>query len=117
MHKTWIRVPFLLQHSNPACRRQSMRVSDGVLDVVGSCRRSATQDALLQSGDSSIVLAGESNKKRAERIGKDKRKYQKKGIFNEIFQSCEFCYFCLKRVIDPLILQGRSVHFSNRAFS
>ena len=39
------------------------RVSDGVLDVVVICRRSATKNALLKSRDYSIVLAGESIKK------------------------------------------------------
>jgi hypothetical protein len=42
-------------------------------------------------------LAGESNTKRAERVGKDKIKYQKNGLFWEIYQSCEFRYFCLGR--------------------
>ena len=35
--------------------RGSMRVSDGVLDVVGSCYRSVTPNALLKSRDYSIV--------------------------------------------------------------
>ena len=49
-----------------------MRVSDGVLDVVVICRRSATKNALLESRDYSIVLAGESIKKGPKKSGKIK---------------------------------------------
>jgi|AntAceMinimDraft_1070359.scaffolds.fasta_scaffold11447_2 hypothetical protein len=34
-----------------------MRFSDGGLDVIGSCRRSATPNALFKSRDSSIICA------------------------------------------------------------
>jgi hypothetical protein len=58
-------------------------------------------------------LAGESNRNRAERIGKDKRKGQKKGLLRETFQSVNFATVLLswKKVIDPLTLQGRGVLF------
>jgi len=56
-------------------------------------------------------LAGESNKKRAERIGKDKRKFQITVFYGKYFNLVNFATFSLKRVIDPLILQGRGVLF------
>jgi len=81
-----------------------MRVSDGVLDVVGSCRRSATQNCLLNQG---IIrsFGGGVKLKRAERIGKDKRNYEKNGLLRLMFQSCEFCYFLSEE-------SNRSPHFT-----
>jgi hypothetical protein len=61
-------------------------------------------------------LAGESNKKRAERIGKDKRKGQKNDkrrvFFEKYCNLCEFRYFCLEE-------SNRSPHFTRprRSFS
>jgi hypothetical protein len=38
----------LVAHYEPV-QRKTMRFRDGVLDVVGNCRRSATPNALLKS--------------------------------------------------------------------
>ena len=70
-----------------------MRVSDGVLDVVGSCRRSATQNALLKSGDSSIVLAGESIKKGPKESGKIKENIKGRVFSGKYFNLVNFATF------------------------
>jgi hypothetical protein len=49
-------------------------------------------------------LAGESNSKRGEKTGKDKRKYQKTVPFHrKCLNLVNFRYFCLEREIDSLV--------------
>ena len=70
-----------------------MRVSDGVLDVVVICRRSATKNALLESRDYSIVLAGESIKKGPKESGKMKENIKGRVFSGKYFNLENFLTF------------------------
>ena len=88
-----------------------MRFSDGVLDVVGQSNRSVTWNALFKSGDSSIVWRGSKKKKRPKESGKIKENIKRTVFYGKYYNLANFATFCLKRVIDSLILQGRGVLF------